>query len=192
MRVNALLSAAQWIEQLDLQPHPEGGFYRETYRSPHMVATQGLPDRFSGDRSLATAIYYLLRAEDVSRLHRLRADEIWYFHAGNPLILHQIHPEGAYRRVRLGLNPVAGRVPQHVVPAGCWFGAEIAGAEVTDAEFANDENGGSKPAETDTGGFCLVSCSLAPGFDFADFDLADREFMLSNWPQHAALIEKLV
>jgi len=165
------LSAAQWIEQLGLQPHPEGGFFRETYRSAHMIPPEALPDRYPGARSLATTIYYLLRAEDVSRLHRLRTDENWYYHAGNTLKLHQFNSDGFYRHTSLGLDPGAGAEPQRVVPAGCWFAAEVA-----------------TPSEGD---FTLVSCSLAPGFEFADFELGDREKLLAAWPDYAALIRKL-
>lgn len=165
------LSAAQWIEQLALQPHPEGGFFRETYRSVHMVPSQALPDRYAGARSLATTIFYLLRGEEVSRLHRLRTDENWYYHAGNPLKLHQFNSDGSYRHTCLGLDPGAGAEPQRVMPAGCWFGAEV--------------------ATCSEGGYTLVSCSLAPGFEFADFELGDPEELLAAWPEYAALIRKL-
>lgn len=150
------LPAEYWIERLGLKPHPEGGYYAETYR-----AAQTLPN----GRPVATQIYFLLEHGNFSALHRLGSDEIWHFYLGDPLTVHLIEPAGSYRSLRLG--------PDHsfqgVVPAGCWFGATV-------------EN---------PGGYALVGCTVAPGFDFADFELAEREALSRLYPQHRALIERL-
>ncbi len=96
------------IQALHLQPHPEGGWYRETYRSAESIPHSGLPGRFSGPRPFATAIYFLLTADTFSALHRIRSDELWHFYAGSPLTIHVIEPEGAYRAIRLGPDVARG------------------------------------------------------------------------------------
>lgn len=154
---------AYWIETLDLCPHPEGGYFRETYRSSEEIAHGALPARFSGARAFATAIYFLLPGDAFSAFHRIRADELWHFHAGAALTIHLIAPGGDYRALMVGPDGPF----QAVVPAGCWFGAEAAGA------------------------YALVSCTVAPGFDFDDFELADRQALSDAYPQHRALIERL-
>ena len=158
-----------YIQSLHLEPHPEGGWYRETYRAAETIPRAGLPARFSGARPLATAIYFLLTADTFSALHRIRSDELWHFHAGGALTLHLVEPEGAYRRLRLGPDLAAGESFQATVPAGCWFGAEVAAP----------------------GGFALVGCTVAPGFDFADFELGERAELLRRYPAHRALVERL-
>lgn len=157
------------IASLGLQPHPEGGFFRETYRAQESIAHATLPARFTGERSFATAIYYLLGAGDRSRLHRIAADEIWHFYDGDPLLIVAIAPDGELSVTSLGSDFSAGQVPQHVVPAGCWFGAI--------------------PAEDSA--YALTGCTVAPGFDFADFELGRRDALLAAYPQHRAWIEKL-
>jgi predicted cupin superfamily sugar epimerase len=161
--------AARWIRALGLTPHPEGGFFRETYRAGEGIASAHLPARFGGDRVFATAIYFLLEGYQVSRLHRIRSDEVWHFHAGGPLTVYAIAPDGALTQAALGLDVEVGQTPQHVVPAGQWFGAAL---EAPDA-------------------YALVSCTVAPGFDFAELELAHRDALLARFPQHAALIERL-
>ncbi|MGE5233365.1 MAG: cupin domain-containing protein [Acidobacteriota bacterium] len=161
--------AERWIAQLGLRPHPEGGAFVETYRSPDLLARAGLPERFPGPRPASTAILFLLRQGEISHLHRLRSDEVWHFHAGAPLLVHVILPGGELRRHRLGPHPEHGEVFQAAVPHGAWFGAELAG-----------------PGE-----FALVGCTVSPGFDFADFELADRATLLWEFPQHADLIARL-
>jgi predicted cupin superfamily sugar epimerase len=162
-------TASFWVERLGLRRHPEGGWYRETYRAAESVARAHLPGRFTGDRCFATAIYYLLEAGDFSALHRIRQDEGWHFYDGDPLLLHQIDPAGACSRVTLGRDLAAGQVPQAFVPAGWLFAAEVA-----------------------PGGSCgLVGCTVAPGFDFADFELPARAALLGQHPQHRALVERL-
>src|SRR5689334_1402287 len=115
-----------WIERLKLGRHPEGGYYRETYRSASALGECGLGPGWQGPRPLATSIYFLLAGSDFSALHRIRSDELWHHHAGGALTIHVIDPEGAYRTLALGLDLDRGEAPQAVVPAGSWFGATIA------------------------------------------------------------------
>lgn len=152
-----------------MQPHPEGGYFAETYRSAETIAQSALPDRFGGERSFGTAIYFLLESRHTSALHRIQSDEIWHFYAGGPLEIFVIYPDKTLTIIRLGNNPEWGEVFQAVVPAGCWFG--------------------SKPAEGID--FSFVGCTVAPGFDFADFEMADRTSLLNAFPEHKAVIEML-
>jgi predicted cupin superfamily sugar epimerase len=161
--------ASDWIAQLGLERHPEGGWFRQTYRAPEEIAAQALPERFGAARAFSTAIYFLLEQGDVSHLHRLAADELWFFHAGGPLLVHAIDTAGELGTQVLGPTLERGESLQAMVPAGCWFGAELAGG----APFA------------------LVSCTVAPGFDFADFELAERAALRALYPRHQALIERL-
>lgn len=161
-------NADYWINTLHLAPHPEGGYFREVFRSMEKIAREGLPQRFSGERNFLTSIYYLLRKGERSSLHRLKSDELWYFHDGAPLSVYALSEDGVSRHV-LGLDAASGQLPQAVIPAGCWFGAVIEGE----------------------GGYSLVGCAVAPGFDFADFELASRDAMLARYPHHRSLVEKL-
>ncbi len=165
----AMTTARHWIESLKLIRHPEGGWYRETYRSPEVIARTALPSRFGGDRVFSTAIYFLLEGDDFSALHRIKADEVWHFYDGQPLTVHVIDPDGRYTSVRLGRDVAAGEQLQAVVPAGNLFGATSAGP----------------------GSFALVGCTVAPGFDFADFEMPGREELCRLYPQHRAVIERL-
>jgi predicted cupin superfamily sugar epimerase len=160
--VTAPRLAAEWIRALDLVAHPEGGHYRETYRA---VATTTRPG-FAEPRALSTAIYFLLQGHEISTLHRIRSDELWHFHAGVALQLVELTPAGTLREHRLGLDVDASEQPQVVIPAGSWFGARVAGAT----------------------GFALVSCTVAPGFDFADFELGDREVLRARYGQYGETI----
>jgi hypothetical protein len=162
-------SAAFWIERLQLVPHPEGGYFRETYRSAERLEGAHLPGRYGGPRAHSTAIYYLLSAGEVSTLHRIKSDEVWHFYAGGPLVVSVLHLDGERQDVALGPDPDDGQLPQAVVPAGAWFGAAL---------------GPGAP-------YALVGCTVAPGFEFADFELADRGALVQRFPQHAALIERL-
>jgi len=161
--------ASEWIDALGLVPHVEGGYYREMYRSGEVLPADVLPQRYSGPRCFSTAIYFLLKSDQVSRLHRLRTDEIWHFYAGSPLTLHLLTPDGEYQAIHLGADPDAAQCFQAVIPAGVWFGATV------DAPDS----------------FTLVGCTVAPGFDFADFELGRREKMLAGFPQHADLLKRL-
>ena len=160
---------ADWIASLHLQPHLEGVFYRETYRAQEIIATDHLPARFGGPRACSTAIYFLLPGDQVSVLHRIKSDEIWHFYAGTALTLTLIHPDGRLQAHRLGPDPERGESFQSLVPAGCWYGAAV----------------------DDPGSFALVGGTVAPGFDFADFELADRQTLLAAFPQHRQAILRL-
>ncbi len=164
-----MLTAQLLIQSLGLQPHPEGGFFREVYRSSEFLPHHALPERFSGDRCFATSIYFLLRSSDFSAFHRIRSDEIWHFYEGSALQLYVIESDGNLHTFTLGRNIMRGEVFQAVVPAGCWFGAKVTAPD----------------------SFALVGCSVAPGFDFADFELAQRERLMASYPQHQRLIEAL-
>ncbi|MBI2256717.1 MAG: cupin domain-containing protein [Proteobacteria bacterium] len=157
------------IKALDLQPHPEGGYYRETYRAVETIPNAGLPARFHGPRAYSTSIYYLLRAGERSKLHRIKSDEVWHFYEGDALTIIAISSEGQLIETTLGRDFARGEVPQHVVPAGYWFGA--------------------LPAKGSA--FTLAGCTVAPGFDFADFELADRAELKAAFPQHKTWIERL-
>lgn len=159
----------EWIRQLDLQPHPEGGWYREVYRATELIPHAALPRRFTGDRTFSTAIYYLLGAGDFSALHRIRQDEVWHFYDGAPLAVEVIHPSGDAETLLVGRHIAASQRPMVVVPAGSWFGASVHAAE----------------------GYSLVGCTVAPGFDFADFEMADRDGLRARFPQHGERIERL-
>ena len=155
-------TAADWIRALGLVPHPEGGHYRETYRAAATVTPPG----FEGPRALSTAIYFLLQAGEVSALHRLRSDEVWHFHTGATLLVIELTLAGALTEHRLGLEVERGEQLQVMVPAGSWFGARVAGGV----------------------GFTLVGCTVAPGFDFADFELADRETLEARYGRYRQTI----
>ena len=154
------------IEQYRMQPHPEGGFFTRTYQSSGLTPKAALPAEFTGERYFSTAIVFLLKENDFSALHRLKQDEIWHFYLGGTLRLIMISPEGKFSETMLGQNVAAGEVVQAVVPAGCWFGA--------------------KPAEGTI--FSFVGCTVAPGFDFADFELAKRSEILPQFPDLEAII----
>ena len=162
-------SAQYWIEKLQLEPHPEGGYFRQTYRSDMLIAREALPVGFGGARVASTAIYFLLEGKDYSAFHRLSSDEVWHFYAGAPLIVHVISPQGVYSSILLGRELEAGQVLQAVVPAGCWFASHVA----------------------DWTGWALVGCTVAPGFDFEDFEMGMKAELVAGHPQHRELIERL-
>jgi uncharacterized protein len=156
-------TAEDWIRLLDLAPHPEGGYYRETYRSAEPIVTA------RGARALSTAIYFLLTDDQVSALHRIRSDEVWHFYAGTALTLFVIHRDGRLEQARLGPDAAAGERFQALVPAGSWYGAAV----------------------DDPASYALVGGTVTPGFDFADFELGQRAALTREFPQHRALIERL-
>jgi len=161
--------ADQWIETLHMRPHPEGGWYSKAYRSSESIPHRCLPDRFTGDRFYSTAIYFLLKAPEVSSLHRIRQDELWHFYDGGSLTVHVIDPDGNHSASRLGTDLQNGERPLAVVRAGCVFGATL--------------------NEPDS--YVLVGCTVAPGFTFDDFEMPRRESLLETYPRHRALIERL-
>lgn len=155
------------VQRLGMMPHPEGGFYVETYRAADRV-NRGVD---GASRVSSTAIYYLLDNEAYSAWHRIASDEVWHFYAGTPLNVHVLTPQGDLVTHHLGNaleNPA--QVFQAIVPAGCWFAAELA----------------------QPGGYALVGCTVAPGFEFAEFELAQAEVLLANYPQHDEIIRRLL
>lgn len=155
-----------WIRTLSLRPHPEGGWYREIWRSDRRVRAD---DGDRQDRSAGTSIHYLLDERRGSRFHRIRCDEIWVLVDGGPLDVHVLGAEGAVSVRRLSARPVAGMEPQTVVPAGAWFAAEV----VPGARYA------------------LAACVVAPGFEFADLEFADRADLLASHPAATGAILRL-
>lgn len=147
------------IESFGLKPHPEGGCFAESYRSKESIPRASLPVRFGGDRSFSTAIYYLLPGGEKSRLHRIASDEIWHHYMGDPLVVVEITSKGKVIETLLGSDVTAGQVPQHVVPAGRCFGARVQGE-----------------------GYAFVGCTVAPGFDFNDFEIVEREELIGLYP----------
>lgn len=161
--------AKYWIEKLEMLPHPEGGYFKETYRSSEIINEKHLPERFTGDRNISTSIYYLLQNEDCSKLHRIKSDEMWHFYDGSGLIIYEINNQGILIENKLGLDFNTNESPQIVIKDGNWFGAKVI-----------------KPNS-----FCLAGCTVSPGFDFADFEFGNREKLLSEFPEHKEIILQL-
>jgi predicted cupin superfamily sugar epimerase len=163
------MSIQELISHYRLEPHPEGGFYRQTYVAGLSLPEKSLGGDFKGDRPASTAIYFLLPQSTFSAFHRIKSDELWHHYAGGTLLIHVIFPDGRYTQLRLGSDLSEGEAFQHVVPAGTWFASEpIDGAD-----------------------FVLVGCTVSPGFDFRDFELADRSRLSMDYPQHSELISLL-
>ena len=163
------MTVQQLIQQFNLQPHPEGGWYKETYKSDEYISGSTLPERFGGSRVFSTAIYFLLEQGNFSAFHRIKSDECWHFYAGDPLVVYVMQLNGRLDIIHLGNDIEKGQVFQFVVPANCWFA--------------------SRPAPGST--FCFVGCTVAPGFDFTDFELAKASSLTALFPQHKAIIEEL-
>ena len=157
-----------WIKRLNLKPHPEGGYYRETYRAAESIPASALPSRFGGPRTFSTSIYFLLRSPQVSVFHRLAADEVWHFYDGTPLSLYLLCSTFGLRKITLGSEPGPQHELEAVVPAGTWFAAE--------------------PAQ---GGWSLVGCTVAPGFEFSDLQLAEESDLVDLAPDEGALVSRL-
>jgi uncharacterized protein len=164
-----MITPQQLIQQFNLQPHPEGGWYKETYKSTELLPQAALPQRFNGDRSFSTAIYFLLEQGNFSAFHKIKSDECWHFYTGEPLDVYIINQQGALNIIELGNDINKGYVFQYVVPANCWFA--------------------SRPAAESN--FCFVGCTVAPGFDFEDFELADADELSKLYPQHRDIIQEL-
>ena len=156
------MNQEDYIKELELQKHPEGGFFKETYRSSLTISMNG----FEGDRNFLTSIYFLLEANQVSHFHRIKSDELWYFHGGSPCRVHQIDVNGNHSYFDLGIDLHGNQRPFTFVPSGNIFGAEPLGT------------------------FTLVSCAVAPGFDFQDFTLLTTPELMRLYPKHEQLIKK--
>ncbi|MBY0479030.1 MAG: cupin domain-containing protein [Chitinophagaceae bacterium] len=167
--VMSMYTVQQYITQFHLQPHPEGGYYCRTYASDESINAAALPVRFNGNRLLSTAIYFLLEGKQFSAFHRIKSDELWHFYTGAGLHIYVIHPDGNAEILKLGNDIENGYRFQQLVKAGCWF-----------ASMPVDENS-----------FSFVGCTVAPGFDFEDFELADKATLLQQYPQHEQWINQL-
>jgi len=161
-------TAEYWVKHLKMEEHPEGGYFAETYRSDGKIGHSALPEHFGSDRHYCTAIYFLLRSGQVSKLHKLNSDEMWHFYEGCPLKLITINNDGVLAEFTLGRNSMNGEVFQVLVPAGSWFGA--------------------CPLELNS--YTLVGCTVAPGFEYSDFRIGSRKDLISEYPQHREIITK--
>lgn len=162
-------SPEYWIDQLQMEAHPEGGYFKEIYRAPDIISSDCLADKYNTDRNYSTSIYFLLKGDQVSKFHRLTSDEIWHFYTGSSLTIHLLEADGKYEQLLVGQDFEKGYRFQQVVPADTWFGATV----------------------DDPDSFTLVGCTVAPGFDFQDFELADQADLLSQYPKYSDIIKKL-
>lgn len=153
------LAFEKYIKALNMQKHVEGGYYAQSYVSK---------TDYDKTRALWSSIYFMLCEGEVSHFHRLTADEMWYYHAGESLTIYMIAPDGELTTAQLGLDVDAGEVPQFLVPKGCIFGSAMNQA-----------------------GFSLVGCMVSPGFTFDDFELFSQEYLLETYPEHETLIKRL-
>ena len=158
-----------WIEKLRLCQHPEGGWYARTFQSDEILDRNSLPERYPGARLVYTVIYYLLKGSEFSAFHRIKSDEVWHFYAGSGLTLYVIDKAGALHEEKLGSDPQRGESFQALVKAGCWFAARV----------------------DDPASYTLVGCTVAPGFEYEDFELAERSRLTEEYPQHKEIIERL-
>lgn len=159
------MDAQAYIRHLNLLPHPEGGYYKETYRSNSEQDFEG----FKGLRNYATGIYFLIEKNNFSAFHKIKSDEMWHFYGGDALEVIEITPAGELKITEIGSDLKSGQHLQYVVPAGNWFGSRV-------------KKGGE---------FSLVGCTVSPGFDFTDFEMADRKDLSDRFPQHLQIISEL-
>ncbi|GAA4460792.1 cupin domain-containing protein [Nemorincola caseinilytica] len=160
-------NAGYWKEKLQLTSHPEGGAYGEIYRAAMVLPQSVLTTMHNGDRNAMTSIYFLLGEGEYSAFHRIASDELWHHYDGDTLCVYEITPDGVLHTHFLGLED--GAIPFAVIKAGSWFASRVAAG----------------------GSYTLCGCTVAPGFDFADFELANRTDLQAQYPQHAALIAEL-
>jgi len=162
-------TAAYWIKKLDLITHIEGGSYHQTWRAGISIPQAALPDTYHGNRPAGTAIYFLLEKDQFSAMHRIASDELWHFYYGDPLVVYDIDEKGQLTQHLLGNDPENGQSFQCLVKAGHWFGARLQAG----------------------GAYALAGCTVSPGFDFADFELAQRAALVQQYPHHEELITSL-
>ncbi len=162
-------TADRIIRALGLKPHPEGGYYRETYRSEETIAASNLPPRYEGPRVYSTAIYFMLTSGNFSCIHRIKSDEIFHFYLGDPVEMLVLNPNGSGYTIKLGPDIGDGMLPQVVVPAGVWQGLVL----------------------SEGGSFALLGTTVSPGFDFADFEIGIRKDLVSSYPHYSDIIIRL-
>lgn len=163
------MEADEIIKLLNLRRHPEGGFFKETYRSDECIPQSVLPARYGAARSFYTCIYYMLTAETFSCIHKVASDEIFHFYAGDAIEMLQLFADGSTRSFKIGSNLTAGEVPQVLIPRGVWQGSRLSPG----------------------GKFALIGATVAPGFDYADYEEASRAQLLSAYPSERELITAL-
>jgi predicted cupin superfamily sugar epimerase len=149
--------------------NPEGGWYNQTYKSKEFISNTALPERFKGYREFSTAIYFLVEKGNFSAFHRIKSDECWHFYSGDPLRVYIIEQTGELKIITLGNNFEDGQRFQYIVPANCWFA--------------------SRPSPGSN--YCFVGCTVAPGFEFDDFEMADAKELSQLYPNHATIIKEL-
>ena len=161
--------AKKYIEKLQLKPHPEGGYYKEIYRAGDIILPEHLPKRYRSSRNFSTSIYFLLEGNQVSNFHKLKSDEQWHFYDGSSIVIYVIDESGYLNKILLGRNTEKGESLQTVIKHNSWFAAEL----------------------SDKTSFALIGCTVAPGFDFNDFELGKRDDLINTFPQLRELIYKL-
>ena len=157
------------VKSLDLKPHPEGGYFKETYRSSAKIKPESLDARYTGERNYSTCIYFLLTSDNFSAFHRIKQDEIWHFYEGSPIRLHMISETGVHSEHLIGKDLINGQRPQFVVPGGCWFASEVVNGL----------------------GYSLTGCTVSPGFSFEDFELKSRKELTDLFPHLETIIARL-
>ncbi len=157
------------ITKLDLKPHPEGGYFRETYRSNGIIKADCLDKNYDGNRNHSTCIYFLLTSGNFSAMHRIKQDEVWHFYDGSAIRLHIITENGKHTQHIIGNNILKGELPQFVVPGGNWFAAEV----------------------VEPNNYALVGCTVSPGFSFKDFELKSQKELTHLFPHLKTIIAKL-
>lgn len=162
-------TAAYWINRLKLEKHPEGGYFREIHRSKEKVAGHHIHPRFGSDKHFSTAIYFLLDGNDFSAFHRLKQDEIWHYYHGSTVKIYMLHENGNLETCFLGIDKSEGIEPVVIIPQNTWFAAEL----------INKDD------------YVLMGCTVSPGFEFDDFELAKAEELAKDFPEHKELIERL-
>lgn len=161
-------TADTYIKKLNLVKHPEGGYFREVYRSPIIIDAKVLDSELAGTRNISTSIYFLLDGNDVSNFHKIKSDEIWHHYEGASVKIYVIDHSGLLKEFLVGKNIEDGESLQLTIPAGCWFCAEI----------------------LNKSSFALVGCTVSPGFDFNDFELADYVNLSNQFPGYRELIRR--
>ena len=162
------MTSENWINKLNLTPHPEGGYFKEIYRSAEFIKADGLPSRYNSDRTFGTSIYFLLEGNQFSTFHKLKSDETWHFYDGCAITIYLINPDGRLSTVTLGKSLDASTVLQFTIPQNTWFAA--------------------KPNINNS--FSLVGCSVYPGFDFEDFEMGKQSELIRMFPKHETLIKQ--
>jgi len=162
-------NAQYWKDKLNLESHVEGGSFREIYRAEHILPKEVLKPGHNGERAVSTSIYFLLEYGQFSAFHRIASDELWHHYEGTALCIYEIQTDGKLIKHLLGKDFDNGERPQVIIPAGSWFGSRV----------------------EEESGYTLCGCTVAPGFDFADFELADKVQLIQQYPQHDSIINEL-